>query len=707
MSGLNWSTVRLVLLASVTLGMVFGCKETVNPPVAAEADPEVVVAGMMASRQGQGSRTSESVAPNRRVVLTLNNAPSPNELFELEITQRLVELFEQRNPDIQIEFSTWRFTPESFYERAKTRTLTDIVEVTVDQMQAIIDLSLAADLTSYLANTPEVQSLNPAVLELVTREGRLFGVPVELQTMALFYNRHAFDEAFRPAPKKADTKPAKKGAETKPSKGGGEGSRADAMVDSRDAGELMPMPLVVAQARRYGGSYYDYARSPAQEEAAAQEESDEDAYVRRGEQQVENDYQVTPRPRFRWPFRVLAPQRVATPTPRVPFWRRGAVPPPEPILAPSQDESEAGDTEIESARPATSPRAGQASPDREEETVESARPQSEALVSSTAVTSVPKEEVAATIVKEEATTAVVNSDLPKNWEEFIRVAVKLTDHSRGAYGYAPILFAAEGGREFLQWCTLAGLAPSRLPNAEGLNALRSQPGLDALQFLKDLRWRYDVMPPAEKCYGDNVMKMFAEGKVAMMMLPATKDSVRRLMRLGMPPDNIGVAPLPAGPANRHHLVFGRCLIVNSQSDPAKRTAAAKWIRFMLDPEVLRLREQYLFREQDLTGIPRVPLYKKEKQAEVYTMLKGYRLLPVFSDYEEAVTTGLVPEPPRLRVQLYEDLAKDVRSALEKSESSAAAVVASLAHDFEKRYLHQVPQKPTLEEYLRLFALPQK
>jgi ABC-type glycerol-3-phosphate transport system substrate-binding protein len=678
------------------------CREQISPHVAAEPDPEVLVAGLSAANVPQQAAVHQpaTARPAGKVILTLNNAPAPNELFELEIVQRLVELFEQRNPDIQIEFSTWRFTPESLYERAKTHTLTDVVEVSVDQMQPIIDLSLAADMTSYLGSTPEVQSLNPAAVALTTRDGRLFGVPLELQTMAIFYNRSLVEPVLNPKPEKGDRKSEKKNPEKKPSKGGGTGDS----YEGTEAFAAWPVatPFILAQARRYGGSYYEYSQTD-------DSQNDEgNSYARRGEQQVENDYQVAPRPRFRWPFRALTPVRTPAAARRAPFWRRSQ------MQESSDVEEEANGTQseedLESARPAAVTLRGAPAADTDEEAPESARPQAAMPPpkETPTTTTAHEEEITATVVKEDITTAVRLPGLPANWEDFIRLAVKLTDHEKGQYGYAPVLFAADGGREYIQWSVLAGLDASRLPEPAALARLRGEVGLDSLQFLRDLRWRYDVMPPAERCYGDNVLKMFAEGKIAMIMMPATKDSVRRLMRAGMAPDHIGVAPLPMGPASRQHLVFGRCVIVNSQTDEARRRAAAQWIRFLLDPEVTRIREQYLFREQDLTGIPHVPLYRKDKQDQLYTMLKPYRLLPVFADYEDTVTTGLMPEPARLRYELYEELAKEVRPVLEKKDVAPETVAATLVSDFEKRYLTQaVPQKMNIESYLRLFTLPRK
>src|SRR5205823_193941 len=154
---------------------------------------------------------------------------------------------------------------------------------------------------------------------------------------------------------------------------------------------------------------------------------------------------------------------------------------------------------------------------------------------------------------------------------------------------------------------------------------------EVAQFLKDLRWRYDVTPPLDRCYSDNLMKLFAEGKIAMISLPARRETFERLVKLGMSVDDIGVGPLPAGPQNRKHLTFGKCLIINSQLDTRHRMAAFRWLLFQLSPERMRAREQFYFRQQELTGAPHVPIYVPSRQREFDASLKTSRRLPTFVD----------------------------------------------------------------------------
>src|SRR5205814_8293477 len=110
------------------------------------------------------------------------------------------------------------------------------------------------------------------------------------------------------------------------------------------------------------------------------------------------------------------------------------------------------------------------------------------------------------------------------------------------------------------------------------------------------------------------------------------------------------------------------LVLNSQLDREHRAAAFKWMMFQLDPDVIRMREQYYFREQEITGVPSVPLLNERRQKELYDKLKLCRTLPLFEEYEKTVATHLVLEPPYFTDRLYEAIAEGIRPIVEQPNS---------------------------------------
>ena len=250
-------------VAAATVTALAACKDRVAPHALPEADPELLVAQVAetpsrvsATSAGVGRTPASGSGGAAPIALTVNNAPDANNPVEQELDQRFVEQFEKRNPGIRITFSPWQFTPETFFERAAAQSLTDIVEVDAAQIPLIIDASAAADLTDNAAAAPEMKTLNPELTKLVTRDGRVYGMPVEFRSMALFYNRRmvaaaALADAAKPAPGPKSgkgTAPAKPTPESRPErrKGRGADSLPHGLEDDGPAAAGAPEPWVPA-----------------------------------------------------------------------------------------------------------------------------------------------------------------------------------------------------------------------------------------------------------------------------------------------------------------------------------------------------------------------------------------------------------------------------------------------------------------------------
>ncbi|PKO17432.1 hypothetical protein CVU37_08030 [candidate division BRC1 bacterium HGW-BRC1-1] len=665
---------HLAVLAAATL-LLASCKEQLNPHKAPEADADLVV--LLNASKARNSQPDLASA-SKKVVLSINNYPGANEPLEQDVVQREFEAFEKANPNIRIEFSTWRFTPESFFERAQNRMLTDIVEVNAAQIPAIIDLNYAADITDLITVEPEYGNINPQVMEFLARDSRVYGVPIELNTMALFYNRKIFDGTASATATTATVSPsAKKGK-------GADGDPRDYLVTdfpdppARELTQFWPF-------RRKG------QQSQEQQEASRQNQTQplrpDGRYPQpvrrtRGEESVRDYYNLPNQPGARntAPGSYYDTQQYST-DPRAP--RR-------PADGRSIDDDIAQPEGEESIQPSS------ASGSKQRRTIED-----DILTTGDetflAESGEPRRDA-------NETTIVLSTGAPSTWVEFVRLAVKHTNHAGlGVFGYAPVMFAEGGGREFSQWGVQAGLQIAAASGDVMSLDVNTSTAAEVTQFLKDLRWRYDVTPPIDRCYADNVVRMFGEGRVAMCMLPANAETIRRLLRLGMPLDAIGIAPLPQGPKNRKHLASGKCLIINAQLDREKRAAAVKWLMFKMNPETFKARQQYYYREQEMTGGPTVPLFRKPVQDALYQSTRPYRTLPLYADYEREVAGFITPEPGFFTEQLYAAIATDVRPIVAQKNSVPETAIVNVASDFKAKYLSDAPSRTGLQRYLDRLA----
>ncbi|MGG6440474.1 ABC transporter substrate-binding protein [Saccharococcus caldoxylosilyticus] len=122
---------------------------------------------------------------------------------------------------------------------------------------------------------------------------------------------------------------------------------------------------------------------------------------------------------------------------------------------------------------------------------------------------------------------------PTNRQEFIEAAKKLTDKSKGQWGYVvPTLWP----QQFI-FPTIVGQNGAKLADEQGKPRFNSPEAVEALTFLKDLIYKYKVSP--KKVAQDGEVTLFLQGKNAMQLNgPWMKDQFDKAKI------NYGVAPVP-------------------------------------------------------------------------------------------------------------------------------------------------------------------
>lgn len=668
----RWQKIFTIAVAAI---LAPGCKDSINPHSTPMVDPSRLVASMAAATD-----QALMARAGAQVVLTINNAPEANQPLEQDFLTEVVELFEKRNPDIRIQYSPWQYTPESFFERLNNRTLTDIVEVDAPQMAPIIEANAAADLTENVKVTPEMRFMNPDVFTITSKDGRTYGVPVELHTLALFYNRKLFEDSkivVAAETQKSEDKPKGKGAEGEP--------RAFAweqMAAAAEAAQTQEAPMELVQYGRGAPYAYPPSYQPAQRPRRSQQQ-DSRGYSnqpprQQSRQEQYQQYQQQQQEYYRQYYQQYYQQ--------YPQYRQQQQPQEDARERRVRSRKEREERQMEEVNAMDDRSTG-----TESETAETLP---DDVLSTAAELAMQEQRTTAT---DSVTTVVRTEGLPKDLEQFIRLAVRLTDHKKEIYGFAPVLYAAEGGREYSQWCMEAGLD---VQNLDGENvSLDIDKSGEVAQFLKDLHYRFEATPDPTKCFYDNLMTEFAKGKIGMMIMPADGDTVAELQKRGMSLDDIGITVLPRGLDNRDHLTYGRCMIINSQLDQSRRAAAFKWLMFVASPEVKRLRAQFFFREKNQTCPPTVPLYSPQMQAEFNSSVRQYRSLPLWDDYESVIASNLRLAPSFETQRFYESIAEGIRPILERKDSDPFHAVTLIMSDFDRKYIRKEKPDNLMDRYV--------
>jgi multiple sugar transport system substrate-binding protein len=175
---------------------------------------------------------------------------------------------------------------------------------------------------------------------------------------------------------------------------------------------------------------------------------------------------------------------------------------------------------------------------------------------------------------------------PKNLDEFVVAAKKLTDPSKNQYGFG--MRAGPGGYAYILDLIESFGSPFVI---DGKNAMDKAKTVAAVKWYSDLATVHKVVPPSATNDGfRQIMEGFKTGQTAMTWHHT--GSLTEIVR-DMKPETFGTAAKPAGPAKR---VARLSYLFNGMMKTDNADASWAWITFWgeKDPSIAFLKETGYF-----------------------------------------------------------------------------------------------------------------
>lgn len=173
----------------------------------------------------------------------------------------------------------------------------------------------------------------------------------------------------------------------------------------------------------------------------------------------------------------------------------------------------------------------------------------------------------------------------KDWSSFGEAAQKLTDPAKNQYGYAILgMDWADWFFEYYVWQAGGDLTEKQSDGSAKLT-FTSDATVQALQYYKDLKWKYKATQKNVVQSLDDNQKDFYTGRAASTV--AASDWFGKMVTKGMDINNIGFAPLPVGPSGTSPAqVGGNYWIINPKASPEKQEAAFTYAMYFSSKELL-------------------------------------------------------------------------------------------------------------------------
>ena len=288
---------------------------------------------------------------------------------------------------------------------------------------------------------------------------------------------------------------------------------------------------------------------------------------------------------------------------------------------------------------------------------------------------------------------------PKDWNEVAEFAVKIkeatgkpgfvfpTANNNGGWMFTPIAWSY--GAEFME----------KGDDGKWKAIFDSPEAADALQFIKDLKWKYDVLPANTLIDGTEYYKVFGTGGAGMLI--AAGEYGKNLTQYGMQPEQIGMMAMPTGPKKHVTLMGGGIYAISNKANEKQIEGALRWIETSYTPVAT---DEYKtgkangmnrrLEKNELVGIKTMSVWNIDSDAVKY----GNQLIDektnanpnhvkLYNDFvADLGDCELRPEEPVCAQELYGILDSCIQEVLTNKDADCADILKKACSDFQVNYL---------------------
>lgn len=227
----------------------------------------------------------------------------------------------------------------------------------------------------------------------------------------------------------------------------------------------------------------------------------------------------------------------------------------------------------------------------------------------------------------------------------------------------------------------------------------TQEARDALQYVKDLKWKYKALMDESVLNQDDIYKYFGTYQAAMMFADPPCSSLAQKYAMNI--DDIFVTRMPEGPKGRYSQMGGNLWMFSVNSTPEEIDAGLSWLEFTgFSPKVTdeQLNNSRLTFEETISSggivldqkafdvwVDPVTLEKTRAVQKEYSNVKHENYTQYYAF--EGVTIN--PEPPQCAQQLYAILDGCIQEVLTNQNADVAQLIATANKDLQVNHLDKL------------------
>lgn len=221
--------------------------------------------------------------------------------------------------------------------------------------------------------------------------------------------------------------------------------------------------------------------------------------------------------------------------------------------------------------------------------------------------------------------------------------------------------------------------------------------VEALQFIKDLKWKYDIFTNNTLIPQEEYYKEYAVGNVGMIMSPG--DISNSIKKYAMPIDEIGAMAIPAGPKRHVALLGGSIYPISASATKEQADAAVKYLLEINSPIVTdnykTVYNDAIAQKLDggVVGIDKLSIWSDDTEvgkyeAEVNEKNRNINInhVKLYNESLKSTTIEIQPEEPICCQDLYGLLDNCIQRVLVDKDADCAELIKNANRDFQINFL---------------------
>lgn len=297
---------------------------------------------------------------------------------------------------------------------------------------------------------------------------------------------------------------------------------------------------------------------------------------------------------------------------------------------------------------------------------------------------------------------LVNEDdspmIPETFDELAEMAKTITEKT-GAAGFVFPTTANGGGWLFsnIGWA-YGGTFEQEDENGKWIASLDEEPIVNAMQWLKDMKWKYNCMPANTLLSNADTMKMVGTDQAAMALAHPLQFN-QLVANYGMDLNDIAMVKIPAGPAKRVTLMGGSYYAIANNATEDQISAVLRYIRFKgttteltddVRADIEREAKANYDEGKSVIGIRDLSIWNGNSEVERFKQEMGekYRNIPEnhVSSYNDKEGVEYHTEVEVCAQEMYSLLDEVIQKVLTEENADCKTLLTDADYKFQKNFL---------------------